>query len=235
MATDVMLSNTRSELTMSSEEIADLLGARHDSVQRTIQRLALKKVIPLPPTVEKPATGGRPGLVYHVSKRDSYVVVAQMSPEFTARLVDRWQELEDQQAARPAIPQTLPEALRLAADLAEQCGALRVVVAEQQPKVEALARIADSSGTMCLTDAAKHLGVQRKWLLAWMRDNRWIYRREGSARWLAYAPRLSAGLLEHKVTVIGLDDEQQDRLASQVRVTPRGLALLAQKLGGAAR
>ena len=52
MATDVMLSNTRSELTMSSEEIADLLGARHDSVQRTIQRLALKKVIPLPPMVD---------------------------------------------------------------------------------------------------------------------------------------------------------------------------------------
>ena len=233
MATDVMLSNARSELTMSSEEIADLLGARHDSVQRTIQRLALKKVIPLPPMVEKPATGGRPGLVYHVSKRDSYVVVAQMSPEFTARLVDRWQELEDQQAARPAIPQTLPEALRLAADLAEQCGALRVVVAEQQPKVEALARIADSSGTMCLTDAAKHLGVQRKWLLSWMRDNRWIYRREGSAHWLGYQPRLSAGLLEHKVTVLGTEEDGEQRLASQVRVTPRGLALLAQKLGRA--
>jgi hypothetical protein len=27
-------------------------------------------------------------------KRDSIVVVAQLSPEFTARLVDRWQELE---------------------------------------------------------------------------------------------------------------------------------------------
>ncbi len=37
------------------------------------------------------------------------------------------------------------------------------------------------------------------------------------------------------MTVIGLDDEQQDRLASQVRVTPKGLTKLAQKLGGAAR
>ncbi|WP_341706508.1 phage antirepressor KilAC domain-containing protein [Halopseudomonas sp.] len=233
MATDVMLSNTRSELTMSSEEIAELLGARHDNVRRTIQRLANRHVFPLPPAEEKPATGGRPGLVYHVSKRDSYVVVAQMSPEFTARLVDRWQELEDQQTARPAIPQTLPEALRLAADLAEQCGALRAVVTEQKPKIEALERIADSSGTMCLTDAAKHLGVQRKWLLAWMRDNRWIYRREGSAHWLGYQPRLSAGLLEHKVTVLGTEEDGEQRLASQVRVTPKGLTVLAQKLGRA--
>ena len=108
-----------------------------------------------------------------------------------------------------------------------------MVVAEQQPKVEALARIADSSGTMCLTDAAKHLGVQRKWLLSWMRDNRWIYRREGSAHWLGYQPRLSAGLLEHKVTVLGTEEDGEQRLASQVRVTPRGLALLAQKLGRA--
>lgn len=100
--------------------------------------------------------------------------------------------------------------------------------------MEALERIADARGSMCLTDAAKHLGVQRSRLIEWMRANRWIYRREGCARWLAYQPRQAAGLLEHKVTLIGLDDVGGERLASQVRVTPKGLALLAQKAGGAA-
>ena len=232
MTTDLMMSNSHQAIAMSSADIADLLGVRHDNVRRTIQRLVLRKVIPLPPMEEKPATGGRPGSVYMVSKRDSYVVVAQMSPEFTAKLVDRWHELEQGHAIHTAIPQNLPEALRLAADLAEQNGALRAVVADQQPKVLALSRITNSGGTMCLTDAAKHIGVQRKVLLEWMRENRWIYRRQGCARWLAYEPRLSKGLLQHKVTVIGLDDEQQNRLASQVLVTPRGLAVLAQKLGG---
>ena len=132
--------------------------------------------------------------------------------------------------AAPAIPQTLPEALRLAADLAEQNNQLRLVVTEQAPKVEALARIADAHGSMCLTDAAKHLGVQRCKLIDWMRANRWIYRREGCARWLAYQPRMSAGLLDHKVTVLGLDEEGDQRLASQVRITPKGLSVLAQKL-----
>lgn len=41
--------------------------------------------------------------VYHVSKRVSYVVVAQLSLEFTSHLVDRWQELEAR-AAQPARP-----------------------------------------------------------------------------------------------------------------------------------
>ncbi|MCY1534691.1 Phage antirepressor protein KilAC domain protein [compost metagenome] len=143
--------------------------------------------------------------------------------------MDRWQELEGL-IATPAIPKTLPEALRLAADLAEQNSQLRVVVQEQAPKVEALDRIAAARGTLCLTDAAKHLGVQRIKLIEWLRANRWIYRREGSAHWLAYQPRMASGLLEHKVTVIGTDEIGDQRLASQVRVTPKGLAKLAEKV-----
>lgn len=226
--------NVAQHATMTSREIAELVNSRQDSVRRTIERLAERGVIALPPLVEK-STAGRPAVEYVFSgeqgKRDSIVVVAQLSPEFTAALVDRWQALERAHTA-PAIPKSLPEALRLAADLAEQNNRLQVVVSEQAPKVEALARIADASGSMCLTDAAKHLGVQRSRLIEWMRENRWIYRREGCARWLAYQPRQAAGLLDHKVTVIGLDDDGDQRLASQVRVTPKGLAKLAQAIGG---
>lgn len=220
--------------TMSSREIADLTGKRHDNVMRTIEMLHQKGVIALPQFEEVPNLGPGPQLLkqYQVCKRDSFVVVAQLSPEFTAALVDRWQELEQANTV-PAIPQTLPEALRLAADLAEQNNQLRLVVIEQAPKVHALERIANASGSMCLTDAAKHLGVQRCKLIEWMRTNRWIYRREGCARWLAFQPRQAAGLLDHKVTVLGLDDEGDQRLASQVRVTPKGLAVLAQKMGEA--
>jgi phage regulator Rha-like protein len=222
--------------TMSSREIAELTGKRHDNVMRTIETLKASGVIGLPHFEEVPNPGPGPQVIkqYQIGKRDSFVVVAQLSPEFTAALVDRWQELE-QSAAAPAIPQSLPEALRLAADLAEQNNLLRLVVTDQAPKVEALARIADARGSMCLTDAAKHLGVQRKVLIAWLPENRWVYRREGSTRLVAYQPREAAGLLEHKVTVIGLEDDGAQRLAGQVRLTPKGLAKLAQLVGGAAK
>lgn len=217
---------------MTSREIAELVEKRHDNVKRTIESLVDRGVIASPQTEEKP-TAGRPVVEYVFSgekgKRDSIVVVAQLCPEFTARLVDRWQELEGLVAA-PAIPKNLPDALRLAADLAEQNNQLRIVVQEQAPKIEALDRIATARGTMCLTDAAKHLGVQRNKLIEWMRANRWIYRREGSAHWLAYQPRMASGVLEHKVTVIGTDEIGDQRLASQVRVTPKGLAKLAEKI-----
>ena len=82
--------------------------------------LAEKGLIQLPQIVEVTNHLGQTVTEYRIGKRDSYVIVAQLSPEFTARLVDRWQELEEQaRRAHPVIPQTLPEALRLAADLAE--------------------------------------------------------------------------------------------------------------------
>ncbi len=84
---------------MTSLEIAELVGSRHDSVKRAIERIAGRGVIPFPPLVEKP-TAGRPATYYvfegEQGKRDSIIVVAQLCPEFTARLVDRWRELEEQ-------------------------------------------------------------------------------------------------------------------------------------------
>ena len=83
--------------TMSSVEIAHLVERRHDNVKRTIETLVERGVIASPQIEEKP-TAGRPSTEYVFSgergKRDSIVVVAQLCPEFTARLVDRWQELE---------------------------------------------------------------------------------------------------------------------------------------------
>ncbi|WP_439683414.1 hypothetical protein MNJPNG_14945 [Cupriavidus oxalaticus] len=88
------------KLVMSSREIAVLVEKRHDNVKRTIEILAARGAIAFP-QIEEKATAGRPAAEYLVSKRDSYVIVAQLSPEFTAHLVDRWRELEAR--AAPAV------------------------------------------------------------------------------------------------------------------------------------
>lgn len=86
-----------SGLSITSNEISQMVESRHDKVKQSIERLAQRGVISLPPMGEK-ATAGRPVAFYIFSgdqgKRDSIIVVAQLSPEFTARLVDRWQQLE---------------------------------------------------------------------------------------------------------------------------------------------
>lgn len=86
--------NTQS---MNSQQIAELVQSRHDSVKRTIERLVEQEVIELPPTVEI-KTVTKPVQVYVFSgeqgKLDSITVVAQLCPHFTAQIVKRWQELE---------------------------------------------------------------------------------------------------------------------------------------------
>lgn len=79
---------------MSSREIAALVDKRHDNVKRTIETLADRGVIRLPQFEDVKNEQGQTVQEYQLEKRDSFVVTAQLSPEFTARLVDRWQELE---------------------------------------------------------------------------------------------------------------------------------------------
>ena len=120
-------------LTMSSREIAELVDSRHDSVKRTIERLVAQGVIESPPLVDFKNINNVAGQEYVFSgeqgKRSSIIVVAQLSPEFTARLVDRWQELEAGQA--PKVPQTYAQALLEAGRLAQ--------LAEEQAQQLALA------------------------------------------------------------------------------------------------
>ncbi|MBX9866084.1 MAG: Rha family transcriptional regulator [Burkholderiales bacterium] len=119
-------------LMMSSQEIANVVKRRHDNVKRTMEMLQNKELISFTQIEENSESKvGRPKTVYHVNKRDSYVVVAQLSPEFTADLVDRWQELENQLAGGvpqiSAQPVTTAPALPSAKDLA-----LMVIKSEEE-------------------------------------------------------------------------------------------------------
>jgi len=126
-------------LTMSSQQIADLVGSRHDKVKQSIERLAERTAIQLPPMGEVRNHLGQTVSVYLVCKRDSFVVVAQLSPEFTAALVDRWQELE-RQAGQGLIPNfsSPAEAARAWAEQYEQRQALQL---ENQHQAEAIASL----------------------------------------------------------------------------------------------
>ncbi|WMR34028.1 Rha family transcriptional regulator [Metapseudomonas otitidis] len=105
--------------TMSSREIADLVESRHDNVKRTMERLSERGIIRFTPLEETSheGAGARSVEVYRVNKRDSFVVVAQLCPEFTARLVDRWQELETQASRPMTAAEQLLASVQLTVDL----------------------------------------------------------------------------------------------------------------------
>lgn len=161
-----------SELTMSSREIADLVEKRHDNVKRTIETLIGRGVISHPQIEDgQKSANGTAEKIYRIGKRDSYVIVAQLSPEFTARLVDRWQELESSNQFK--LPTTLAEALRLAADQAELIENQQKAIALAAPKVEFYDAVAGSKTAIDIGSAAKILdmGIGRNRLFQFLREH----------------------------------------------------------------
>lgn len=221
-------------VSITSREIAELVDSRHDNVRVTVERLASSGVIALPATQEK-ATGGRPSIEYVFSgeqgKRDSIVVVAQLSPAFTARLVDRWQELEAKVARfDPVAVLADPAAMRgLLLTYTEKVLALEEVVAVQAPKVETHDRIAAAEGSLCMRDAAKVLQMRPIDLRNWLIVNRWIYGRPGHSGWLAYQDRIQQGVMCHKVSTVQREDGTE-KVVEQPRITPKGLTRIGNEL-----
>ena len=133
--------------TMSSREIAELTGKRHDNVMRVIRDCG---DILTPQFEDTP--NSQNGVLYKqalLGKRDSLVLVARLSPEFTAAVIDRWQELEQQSVS---LPRSFSEALQLAADQAKQ-------IEEAAPKLQVYEALAERTQDVATTALAKQLGI----------------------------------------------------------------------------
>lgn len=215
-----MMRKNSSVLTMSSREIADLVESRHDSVKRTIERLQDKGLIQLTPMVEVKNHLGQVVTEYQLIKRDTYVVVAQLSPEFTARLVDRWQELENQQM--PQIPQTLSEALRLAADQAEQIEKQNLLIEQQRPKVEFVQRYVEAGTTKSLRETAKILRVPERAMIDCLVGDGLLFRQSGNL--LPYQKYHAKGLFDVKTGTT-----EYGHNYTQTRVTSKGIEYIASR------
>lgn len=216
-------------VTMTSREIADLTGKEHDNVRRDIKAMAEELSLSFEEKTLT-STGGRPSVVYVLPAREVKILVTGYSIALRARVIDRLEELEE--LARTggfAIPQTLPDALRLAADLADQNRALEQVVAVQAPKVETHDRIAAAEGSLCMRDAAKVLQMRPIDLRNWLIVNRWIYGRPGHSGWLAYQDRIQQGVMCHKVSTVQREDGTE-KVVEQPRLTPKGLTRIGNEL-----
>lgn len=215
--------------TMTSREISDLTGKRHDNVMRDIRAMLVELhgeggVLSFEASYFNEQNKEQP--CFRLPKRESLILVSGYNVAMRAKIIDRWQELEEQ-ARNPIAALSRVELLKLALDSEEQRTALEHKVEVLEPKAKALDRIADAGGTMNPTVAAKALQIQPKRLFDWMREQHWIYRRPGGSGNVAYQDKIQVGYLTHKVTTVQREDGT-DKVCEQVLVTAKGLAKLSQ-------
>lgn len=210
------------QLTMTSREISELVEKRHDNVKRTIETLLSRGAIASPQIEEKPTTG-RTATEYRVGKRDSYVIVAQLSPEFTARLVDRWQELEEQ-AAKPSLPDfsNPVAAARAWADAEERRMLVQQQLEEAKPKAEFVDRYVNvGTGSKTFRQVAKLLDAKERDLRQFLQDRRVMYRLNGE--WVAYQQHIDADRFETRTS-----QAENGHVFNQAKFTPKGIAWIAE-------
>ena len=177
-----------SEQSMTSLEIAELVEKRHDNVKRTIQTLVERRVIALPHFEEK-ATAGRPIGFFtfkgEKGKRDSIIVVAQLCPELTARLVDRWAELEGKNRELSKM-----EILQMALESEQQKLVLQQQLEIQAPKVAFVDKYVAGNGNKTFRQVTKLLGANERKFRDFLKKEKIMYKLNGE--WLAYQNHIDA-------------------------------------------
>ncbi|TEA80278.1 phage regulatory protein/antirepressor Ant [Allopusillimonas ginsengisoli] len=208
---------------MSSREIADLAEARHNDVVSTIERLFNKGLLRSSRKSRIEATGGRPVEVYDLIERDVYIVIAGYSDEVRARIIDRWQQLE--RGALPAVPQSFADALRLAAEQADQIERQQQALQAAAPKVEFVDRYASANGSQGFRQVCKLLKANEARFRLFLLDQRIAYRLDGTLT--PFQQHIDAGRFEVKTGIA----HANDRAFAQMRFTPKGVNWVAGEWG----
>ena len=174
---------------MNSQEIADLVQARHDNVKRTVERLAESGVIQLPPTEGVKNHLGQIVANYvfegDQGERDTTIIVAQLSPQFLGQLVDQWRFLKKQmlESVRPSYMFENPierakkwiEEQTAKQEIEAKLNEATQVIEIQAPKAEIFDAVLDKKRTYTIREFAQRTGVKEKTVKQWLIEKNWIY------------------------------------------------------------
>ncbi|EFG2665582.1 phage antirepressor Ant [Escherichia coli] len=165
-------------------------------------------------------------LVITMTFKQALRVAARESKAVRRSLIDKLEELQQANSPAPSIPQTLPEALRLAAELAEQKMQLEQQLVAATPKVDFADRVSAANGIL-IGNFAKVVGLKQNALFSWLRQNG-ILMAFGARKNVPRQQYINAGYFTVKEVV--LDDENGYQIRLTPQLTGKGQQWLTRKL-----
>ena len=200
-------------LTMSSREIAEITHKEHKNVLRVIRDLIEQNLVA---QIEPLKFEYRNQWFdyYELNKRDTFVV-ARLSPEFTAAVVDRWQALENRQKPTALIPQSFSEALMLAAQLQAE-------KERNAPKVAFVDHYVEVGTSKSFRETAKILKMPERALVNRLVEDKYLYRQSG-----VLLPYQSAHTKDLFTVKTGTAEHGHNY--TQTRVTSKGIEFIASR------
>lgn len=232
--------------TMSSLQIAELTGKRHDAILRDIRNL-LEQGVAAHNFVETSYTdkSNRQSPCYQLTKIGCLILASGYSAILREKIINRWMELE--MMLVPQAPKTFAEALRLAADKVEENERLLGEIEEQQKllvaqseqirdlnecnaemriKVSYYDQILASKSTVTTTQIAQDYGMSAKKFNIELRNLK-IQRKVGG-QWILYAPYNTMGYV-HSDTFVP-DKSTTGKVVMTTKWTQKGRLFLYETL-----
>ena len=220
MNNNLMVIESSNVLTMSSLEIAELTGKQHKNVlmdiRNMLNQLEIQSAIF---TADYKDSKGRTYQCYNLPKRETLVLVSGYSVTMRARIIDRWQELEEKQT--PATPKTYIEALEKLLESEKEKLVLKEELKAAEPKVEFVNNYVDAKGNKTFRGLVKMLNVNEREFRNWLHNSKIMYRLNGV--WMPYSEYMHKGYFEVKT------GENDGKSYSLCYFTPKGEVWIAEK------
>lgn len=195
--------------TMTSLEIAEVTGKRHDSILRDIRNI-LSQGVDAHNFVETSYTdkSNRQQKCYTLTKKGCLILASGYDVILREKIINRWEELETKERNQYQVPQSFAEALMLAAKQQEQIEEqqrqleenskeiveLNGAIAEMEPKVTYVDMILASKETVTTTQIAQDYGQSAKAFNVLLR-NFGVQHKVGG-QWVLYAKHLPFGYVQ---------------------------------------
>lgn len=142
--------------TMSSREIAELTGKEHKNVMADVRKMLsdlglstadFSAVYKDQQLIERPC--------FNLPKRETLILVSGYSVELRARIIDRWEELERQQAARAVTLPNFTDPAAAAIAWAAEYQAKQAAMLERDEAIRTKAQIGSRREATAMATAAK--------------------------------------------------------------------------------
>lgn len=157
--------------------------------------------------------------IYNLPKREACLMAMSYSYELQAKVFDRMTALEASQA--PAVPQTMAQALRLAAEQAEALEQSQAALALAAPKVEFVDRFVDATGLQTFRQVAKLLRANEARFREFLVDSGVMYYLGG--RMTPHQNHIDAGRFEMRAGV----SRHNEHAYAATKFTPKGVEWVA--------
>lgn len=210
---------------MTSLQIAEVTGKRHDAVLRDIRNI-LSQGVDAHNFVETSYIdkANRQQKCFELSKKGCLILASGYDALLREKIINRWEELEVKEQNKFAIPQTYADALMLAANQAKQIEeqqktikanaeeivALSDTITKMQPKVSYYDKILASTATLTVTQVAQDYGMSAKAFNVLLRN--FGIQHKVNGQWILYAKYLQQGYVHsHSVDIVRRDGRHETK------------------------